>query len=224
MTIEKIAKIIKKNLFSISLFFILVLSVYVFNIGESGFLADGIRGWGIFGWLAYLFIVSLSTVFSPVSSLVLIPFAILTYGLWGAFLLTFVGSVMGGAANFYIARRLGRTVVEKLVGRSIIRKIDKYSKNFDWKTFLILRIVSVFYYDYVSYAAGFTNISDRLYFVVTIPVVFVWNLVLIFFVKGSLDFRGLVTIIVFLSLITIITVGMYTFLSRKKNNSLKEKK
>src|SRR5262249_779569 len=44
---------------------------------------------------------------------------------WG-FIYSFIGLVLGSMFNFYIARRLGRPFVEKIVDRNTIRKVDQF--------------------------------------------------------------------------------------------------
>lgn len=70
--------------------------------------------------------------------------------------------------NFYIARRYGRPIVQKIVGREGLNAVDHYAKDAGIFTLWILRIFQSSIYDYLSYAIGLTTIPFRTFLIVTV--------------------------------------------------------
>jgi len=175
---------------------VILVAAYIFRDLDVSPVADAIKEQGVKGWVIYVFFITVSVVFSPVNALIIMPIALIGYGFWLAATLTFIGNVIGGAINFYIARKFGRPVVGKIVGKKLIKRVDEFTEVAGWKGFLILRILGSNYYDYVSYAAGFTNLKDNIYFAITIPTSLVWTFLLFYLMEKAIAFNEAIYIVV----------------------------
>jgi uncharacterized membrane protein YdjX (TVP38/TMEM64 family) len=175
---------------------VILVAAYIFRDLDVSPVADAIKEQGVKGWVIYVFFITVSVVFSPVNALIIMPIALIGYGFWLAATLTFIGNVIGGAINFYIARKFGRPVVGKIVGKKLIKRVDEFTEVAGWRGFLILRILGSNYYDYVSYAAGFTNLKDNIYFAITIPTSLVWTFLLFYLMEKAITFNEAIYIVV----------------------------
>lgn len=82
-----------------------------------------------------------------------------TYGLWVGTILTWIGTVAGGALSFYISRVLGRPFVDRLLTQKQRDWMDRWTKRAGAQTLLVSRLIPFISFTLVSYAAGLTPIS-----------------------------------------------------------------
>jgi uncharacterized membrane protein YdjX (TVP38/TMEM64 family) len=107
-------------------------------------------------------------VVAPLSSGPIQLFSGVLFGLWEGTLYTLIGEVIGGSINFWLARRFGRPVVERVVGAGEMPRIDRFINQIvDWKTLLYARIFLFSIYDFVSYAVGFSKLRFRTYVIIS---------------------------------------------------------
>lgn len=90
-----------------------------------------------------------------------------SYGFfWGSVIGGF--GVLGGAVvAFYLAKKLGRPIVEKLVGETWITFADKWFMKYGGWAVLVGRILPFVPFDAISYGAGLTKIDFKTYFIAT---------------------------------------------------------
>ncbi len=107
----------------------------------------------------YIVIQSLAIIIPPIpGSLVSIPMLALLGPLKGLALIYLVVTP-AECVNFIIAKKYGRSVVTKLVGKKSMEKIDQYTKNASFGHLIVLKLLADSYFDYVSYGLGLTNIT-----------------------------------------------------------------
>lgn len=84
----------------------------------------------------------------------------MVFGLYWGTLLTSIGSLIGAGIAFFIARRLGQQVVQRLIKRDLVifQNRDKGSGFF---LILILRLIPLFPFKIVSYSAGLSDIKFK---------------------------------------------------------------
>lgn len=82
-------------------------------------------------------------------------------------LLSWSSAMAGAVICFYIARILGRDVVERLCSRSGLKQIDVFFEKHGRMGILIARLLPFISFDLVSYAAGLTSVSFWSFFVAT---------------------------------------------------------
>lgn len=82
-------------------------------------------------------------------------------------ILSWTSAMAGATVCFYIARFLGRDVVEKLTSKFAIDSIDEFFDKYGKHTVLIARLLPFISFDLVSYAAGLTSMSFTSFFIAT---------------------------------------------------------
>lgn len=85
---------------------------------------------------------------------------------WGG-LLSWSSAMVGAALCFYIARILGREVVEKLTGKAVLKSVDSFFARYGKHTILVCRLLPFVPFDPVSYAAGLTSLRFRHFILAT---------------------------------------------------------
>ena len=85
---------------------------------------------------------------------------------WGAFL-SWSSAMAGAALCFFIAKFLGRDVVEKLTSKYAIDSIDEFFDKYGKYTILVCRLLQFISFDIVSYAAGLTSMEFLPFFIAT---------------------------------------------------------
>ncbi len=85
---------------------------------------------------------------------------------WGG-LLSWSSAMAGAALCFYIARILGREVVEKLTGKAVLKSVDSFFARYGKHTILVCRLLPFVPFDPVSYAAGLTSLRFRHFILAT---------------------------------------------------------
>lgn len=125
------------------------------------FQAEDIQEWvdqfGVFGPLVYIAALALSIIFSPLPTAALAVAAGLAWGTLLGALYTMVGGTIGGVSCFWLARRFGRPFVAKRVNPSTVEYIDNIANVLGARLIFLMRIVPVFGFEWVSYAAGLTT-------------------------------------------------------------------
>jgi uncharacterized membrane protein YdjX (TVP38/TMEM64 family) len=150
--------------------FVVVIIALTVGINAIGLerIREIIASAGVFAPLVYILVKVVTFVVAPLSSGPIQLFAGVAFGLIPGTIYTLVGEVIGGAINFWLARRFGRPVVERLVGKDDMPRIDRFiSQIVDWKTLLYARIFLFAIYDFISYAVGFSTLSFRTFLLIT---------------------------------------------------------
>ncbi|PLX20649.1 hypothetical protein C0584_05410 [Candidatus Parcubacteria bacterium] len=120
------------------------------------------------GRFSYFFITALAVFIAPVSTLPLLPLAVVAWGPILASLYTIAGWTLGSGLVFFLTRKYGRKIVGEF---SDIDRIESWSKilpqkNLFWSVVLLRFILPV---DVLSYALGlFSNMSLGSYLLATI--------------------------------------------------------
>lgn len=75
--------------------------------------------------------------------------------------------MVGALLCFYIAKFLGREVVEKLTSKIALKSVDAFFEKHGVYAILIARLLPFISFDIVSYAAGLTRMPLRSFLVAT---------------------------------------------------------
>ncbi|NIS61075.1 MAG: hypothetical protein GTO13_10340 [Proteobacteria bacterium] len=173
--------IVIKGLLALSLVLLLYLSEYSWDIA-SLFHPDRIQEIlveaGSLAPFLYMIIMALAVVISPIPSVPLDVAAGVFFGpLLGTTYSAF-GALGGAVASFFIARFLGREVIERFLGGHI-NFCPKCSDRLLTKVIFLSRLLPIVSFDIVSYGAGLTKISLKTFSVSTflgmLPLTFVYN-------------------------------------------------
>lgn len=195
-------------------FFIERLDLPVAESASS--LREMIASFGLFAPLAYILIMTVSIIIVPIPDFipglaagVLFPWHLAT-------IYTLIADFLGSSIAFYLGRRFGRPLVERLVRDRELRLIDHYATNLGGKTIFLLRLIPGFNFDLVAYIAGFTPISYSIFITATLLGVLPRRLGTYFLIDKSVFFDpALLPIGVLLSTI-FVPIGLYWWVKRKK--------
>jgi uncharacterized membrane protein YdjX (TVP38/TMEM64 family) len=208
--VEKLS--FRKNfLFKTILLGVLVVSLLTLQFFwdiESYFNPGRIKDWlATTGGLApavYMAIMTVAVVVSPIPSL---PLNIAAGGFFGPFLGTLysvAGALVGAVVSFFIARLLGRELIERFISGHI-NFCTVCSDRLLTKVIFVARLIPFISFDIVSYGAGLTKISLGRFSLATlfgmVPVTFAYNYFgsvwVLAPIKGMTIAGGLVMVILF---------------------------
>ena len=119
-----------------------------------------------FGWWAPVLSALLqlfTSVLAPLPSFVLTFVNALLFGFWWGVLLTFSTALLASALCFWLARVLGRPSVERLATRRALEATDRFFKRHGRYAVVIARLIPFINPDVISYAAGLTPLSWRVF-------------------------------------------------------------
>ena len=145
------------------------------------------------------------------------------FGWWQGCILSFVSSMLGAALCFYIARFLGRDVVEKICTKGALLSIENFFDKHGKKCILVARLLPFISFDVVSYAAGLTAMDFWGFFLATgigqLPACIVYSYVGGMLTGGAkLLFTGLLCLFA-LAIVVIIIKSVYTSNQKKKEEA-----
>ncbi len=115
----------------------------------------------------FILLLATAVVVSPLPSVPLDIAAGLTFGLIGGTIYTLIGAELGAIIAFLLARRLGRPRLARRLPAPVMVQIDGLAARIGFRALLVLRLLPVFQFDWVSYAAGLTAISFRAFAIAT---------------------------------------------------------
>ena len=88
-------------------------------------------------------------------------YAILSGALFGfvqGVIVIAIADFLACTTNFFIARRYGRGVVQRLVGKRLMNKLDRWSQKYlEGNFFLMAGALMSGFFDYICYAAGLSR-------------------------------------------------------------------
>ena len=129
--------------------------------------------------------------------------------------------MVGAAVCFFIARILGRDVVEKLTSKAGLKQIDEFFEKHGRQSILIARLLPFISFDVVSYAAGLTSMSFWSFFIATglgqTPATIVYSYVGGMLTGGAKLVVTALLIIFALSILVVLIKQVYNE-RQKKNN------
>lgn len=113
-------------------------------------------------------------VFSPIIYIILFTFVPLTlfpdsilaiaggmcFGMVGGFIYTMIGAILGGSLSFFLAKNLGHKVFNKFI-KTDVSKLENAIKNRGFMLVFLLRLIPLFPFDIISYAAGFSGVKFK---------------------------------------------------------------
>lgn len=210
--------------------FMVVLLTFMNAVGIPR-IQEAVQEAGVFAPLFYILLKTLTYVFAPLTSGPIQVFAgTLFDSVWLGVLYTLIGECLGGSISFWIARKLGRPMVARLVGKDGIRQVDDFYQNRlgGWLPLAVARLVLFSVWDFLSYAAGLAPVKFSSYlwvsfFVGAIPTfLFVWLGDNIVNDEGSLLLiYGLVAVLIAVPILLRKPIGsLLQHLSKPKNKVL----
>jgi uncharacterized membrane protein YdjX (TVP38/TMEM64 family) len=146
--------------------FDLVISRFV-HLDEAR-IVGWIEGFGAIGPIIYILLLAATIIFTPLPSVVVVGAGGLAFGTVFGTVYTIAGGMLGATINFYLARWLGRGFVERRLGNQAMSQIDIYADRMGTKLIVLMRLIPLFNFDWVSYAAGLTRMRYRSYAIASV--------------------------------------------------------
>lgn len=119
-----------------------------------------ILSYGKFAALAFVIIYSLKPILFVVPASLLSIMAGGIFGPWKAFLLSMVSCFLSASFAFFLAKKLGKPFVDKIL-KGKVMKLDNGIEKHGFIIMLLMRLSFVFAYDPLSYASGLTSMKYK---------------------------------------------------------------
>ena len=193
----------------------------MFATGDFQVVKEFVAQYGAHAMAVSFLLMILQSVIAPLPAF-LITFANANlFGWWQGAILSWSSAMAGAAVCFYIARILGRDVVEKLTSKTGLKQIDNFFDKYGKHSILIARLLPFISFDIVSYAAGLTSMGFCGFFIATgigqLPATIVYSYVGGMLTGGARLFVTGLLILFALSVLIILIRQIY--LSRKNNKT-----
>ena len=143
----------------VALFFLTGLGAFLWDVfSDRERLQRVLDGAGTLAPLVYVALLIVQAVIAPLPAPALAIAGGYGFGVVEGFLLTWVGSLIGGAISFGISRRFGRGLV---AGSGPAERLDRFVEEHGAVLVFVLRLIPLVSFDAISYAAGLSGIGFR---------------------------------------------------------------
>jgi uncharacterized membrane protein YdjX (TVP38/TMEM64 family) len=122
-----------------------------------------IRALGVWGPVGLMAAIVLLIVFIPVTT---IPFEIaggVGYGVVAGFAYVLLAHIIGATIAFLLARRFGRPILTRIAPAKAAANVEAMSEQIDVRLLILMRLLPLFDFKLVSYAAGLSDMSPTDY-------------------------------------------------------------
>ncbi len=178
-----------------------------------------IRGYGTYAAIISFFLMILQSIISPIPAFFITLANAAIFGWVKGAILSWSSAMVGAAMCFYIARILGRDVVEKIATKTALESVDVFFKKYGKYTILVCRLLPFISFDVVSYAAGLTSMGFWPFFLATgigqLPATLIYSKV------GELSGSAKTLVI---GLLSLFAISVIIFMVKKIYNEKQAKK
>lgn len=126
-----------------------------------------IRGFGVYAAVVSFLLMVLQSLISPIPAFLITLANAAVFGWVKGALLSWSSAMVGAIMCFYIAKILGRDVVEKFTSKRSLESVDTFFEKYGKYAILVARLLPFMSFDLVSYAAGLTSMSFLSFVVAT---------------------------------------------------------
>lgn len=123
---------------------------------------------GIFGPLIVIVYMVVSHIVAPLAGLPAVLLGASIYGIVKTIFFIYIAGLVSCAINFWISRRFGREWVARLMGKKTMKQVDDFTQVAGVKMLIAGRLFGFALFEIISYAAGFTNMKFKTYFIITV--------------------------------------------------------
>lgn len=131
---------------------------YFPNADVEGF-RDYLLSFGPLAAIVSGFLMVLTSIVAPLPAFVITFTNGLLFGWFFGAILSWSSAMLGAVVCYYIAKFLGRPVVEKIVTKKALSWWDNFFQKYGTHSVFLARILPIVSFDLVSYAAGTTSIT-----------------------------------------------------------------
>ena len=142
-------------------------AISVLGSADLDAVAAYIRSFGGYAMAFSFALMVFSSILAPLPAFMITLSNAAIFGWCQGAILSWSSAMVGAALCFFIARGLGRDVVEKIAGKGALAGVEGYFKKYGTRTILICRLLPFVSFDAVSYFAGLTPMGFLAFFVAT---------------------------------------------------------
>ncbi|MGB3636634.1 MAG: VTT domain-containing protein [Rivularia sp. (in: cyanobacteria)] len=154
---SKLKKILLAIVFVGIFYLIMALALQTIGLGNAQLF---VKKTGVWAPVVFVALCSVSLILAPLSGSSLFVVGGTLFGKHNAFLLSYIASIIGCSANFWISRKLGRKVAQRFIGKPNLEELDKFINKFKGSRSILYMVMAMpFSQDIVSYAIGLTKIK-----------------------------------------------------------------
>ena len=139
----------------------------MFATGDFTVVREFVESYGVYAAAVSFLLMVLTSIAAPLPAFMITFANASLFGWWQGAILSWSSAMVGAMVCFYIARILGRDVVEKLTSKAGLKQIDEFFEKHGRQSILIARLLPFVSFDAVSYAAGLTSMSFVSFFIAT---------------------------------------------------------
>jgi uncharacterized membrane protein YdjX (TVP38/TMEM64 family) len=151
----------------------------VYTADSLAAVADYLRGFGIWTPLASLLLMTLQSVVAPLPGSLIASANGVVFGIWLGTLLSWLGGLLGASVAFGIARWLGGSVVQRLLGSAQLASFHSLVERDGFWAVLVARLIPLISFDLISYLAGLSTMRYPHFLLATavgmLPGTFAWT-------------------------------------------------
>lgn len=171
-----------------------------------------IAGAPVAGVVVFVVLSALSAMFAFLSSGVLAPVAIVTWGKGGTFLLLWLGWLLGGTLTYAVGRYFGRSVAGVLAGATPIAVAEAYVRDRTHLLHVLLFQVAI-PSEILGYVLGILRYRFVNYLAVLAITEIPYALAVVYLGSSFLEGRGVTFVVIGLSALGV-SVGLFALLRR----------
>jgi uncharacterized membrane protein YdjX (TVP38/TMEM64 family) len=174
-----------------------------------------------FGPFIIIGLIVLEVIIAPLPGTFIMVAAGALFGVWLGAIYSFIGNVIGSLLAFFLAKRFGRTFVEKIVSTHVLAKYDGFFVKHH-KLFLLFYALPIIPVDILSFVCGLSAMRTRK-FLGIILLGFIPNTLILAFLGDKLSGLGFVPLL-FYTLLFMVVFLLLTWLFKLMVNKVSEKK
>ena len=192
----------------------------MFTSGDFTVVREFVESYGAYAAAVSFALMILQSIAAPLPAFLLTFANANLFGWWQGAILSWSSAMAGASVCFYIARILGRDVVEKITSKAGLRQIDVFFEKHGRLSILIARLLPFISFDIVSYAAGLTSMSFGSFFVATgigqLPATIIYSYVGGMLTGGAQMFVTALLLLFALSALIVLFRQLYVERQKKK--------
>ena len=156
------SRVWKQDLLVVGFFLVIILIFFLWqpDLPTQAEVDEWVVRFGSLGPLSIIFVIIAETVIAPIPGTI-VPIVVgVLYGVWPGMLYAFIGNVVGSTIAFWISRKFGRPLVQKMIKEKNIIKYDKFlhrNKLLIW----IVYAVPIFPIDIISFIIDLSNLKFK---------------------------------------------------------------
>ncbi|MEA5596785.1 TVP38/TMEM64 family protein [Rivularia sp. UHCC 0363] len=157
MRFSNLKKILIATFFVIILYLIMAFTLQTIGLDNAQLF---IKKTGVWSPIVFIILCALSLIIAPLSGSSLFVVGGTLFGKHNAFLLSYIATIIGCSANFWISRKFGRKVAQRFIGKANLDELDKFIDRFkNHRSILYMILIMPLSQDIISYAIGLTRIK-----------------------------------------------------------------